>query len=131
MCHENHLCLIPVVILIAALLAGLVIAFASTPAALFPYALATALTILVITGIIVAVCGFLRCSSETCNVTCSAICCLAPVILVTAMLSIVLALIAIAGFSVTPAVNLALGVIYSLIFSTMLVYFVDLFLEIL
>ena len=130
-CLENNLRLLPLVILFAALLAGLTIAFASTPAALFPYALAVALAMLLTTGVLIAVCAFRRESEETCSSVCAAVHCLAPVVMVTALLAIGLALIVIAGFSVTPTVNLVLGVVYALIFSTMSVYFVDMFLEML
>lgn len=131
MCLGKNLWLLPLVILFAALLAGLTIAFASTPALLFPYALAVALGMLLVTGVLIAVCAFHRESMEKCSYVCAAVHCLAPVVMVAALLAIGLALVAIAGFSVTPTVNLVLGIIYALIFSTMSVYFVDMFLEML
>ena len=135
MCEENRLRLIPVVILIAALIAGLIIAFVPTPGAVFPYALLVSLGVLLTTAVITAVCGFRRTLGENdssrCTATCVVLRCLGPIILITAFLSIVLALIVIAGFSITPLINAILGIIYALIFSTMLVYFVDLFLELL
>lgn len=135
MCEENRLRLIPVVILIAALIAGLIIAFVPKPGAVFPFALIVALGVLLTTAVITAVCGFRRTLGESDNNHCTATCvvlrCLGPVILIAAFLSIVFALIAISGFSITPLINAILGIIYALIFSTMLVYFVDLFLELL
>lgn len=131
MCLENHLRLLPLIILFAALLAGLTIAFAATPAALFPYALAVAAAVLLLTAAIAAVCGLQRRTESTCCSACAAVHCLAPTVVGTAIFSIGLALVAIAGFSVSPAVNIALGSIYALIFSAMLVYFGDMVLSML
>lgn len=127
-CLENHLRLLPLIILFAALLAGLTIAFASAPAALFPYALAVATAVLVTTAIIAGVCGLRRATENICRSACAAVHCLAPITIGTAILAIGLALVAIAGFSVSPTVNIILGSLYALLFSAMLVYFGDMFL---
>lgn len=131
MCLENHLRLLPLIILFAALLAGLTIAFASAPAALFPFALAVATAVLIATALVAAACGLRRNTEGTCRYACAAVQCLAPTIIGTSTLAIGLALVVIAGFSVSPLINAILGGIYALIFSAMLVYFGDMFLEML
>ena len=135
MCETIRRKLIPIVILVAALIAGLIIAFVPAPGAVFPFALIVSLGILLTTAVITAVCGLRRTlgdsSDSHCTATCAILRCLGPVILISAFLSVVLALIAIAGLSITPLINVILGIIYALIFSAMLVYFTDLFLELL
>lgn len=138
MCEDNKLRLIPVVIIVAALFSGLII-FSNTPAGLFilfAAALGIAFFILLTTGILAAVCGFQRTSGEPCHnrssVSCFVIRCFGPIILITAVISVILALLVIEGAfaAFSPLINAILGIIYALIFSTMLVFFTGMFLTI-
>lgn len=138
LCEESKLKLIPVVIIVAALLSGLVI-FSNTSAGLFVLfaaALGIAFLTLITTGILVALCGFRRGLGEPAtgrsSVACFVIRCFAPIILITALISVILALLVIEGAfaAFSPLVNAILGIIFAIIFSTMLVYFTGMFLQI-
>jgi hypothetical protein len=139
MCEDSKLKLIPVVIIVAAVLSGLII-FSNTPAGLFivfAAALGIAFLILIVTGVLAAVCGFQRALGESCHnrssVTCFILRCFGPIILITAVISVVLALLVIEGAfaAFSPLINAILGIIFALIFSTMLVFFTGMFLTIL
>jgi hypothetical protein len=138
MCEDTKIKLIPVVIIVAAVIAGLVI-FQNTPAGLFilfAAALGIAFITLVVTGVITALCGFRRTLGEPCNnrssVTCFIIRCYGPIILISAIISVIFALLVIEGAFVafSGLINAILGIIYAIIFSTMLVYFTGMFLNI-
>jgi hypothetical protein len=138
MCEDSKLKLIPVVIIVAAVLSGLII-FSNTPAGLFiafAAALGIAFLILIVTGVLAAVCGFQRALGESCHnrssVTCFILRCFGPIILITAVISVVLALLVIEGAfaAFSPLINAILGIIFALIFSTMLVFFTGMFLTI-
>jgi hypothetical protein len=138
MCEDTKLKLIPVVIIVAAVLSGLVI-FANTPAGLFilfAAALGIAFVILIVTGIIAAACGFRRTLGEPCNsrssITCFLIRCYGPIILITSVISVIAALLVIEGaFALfSGLINAILGIVFAIIFSIMLVYFAGMFLNI-
>ena len=138
MCEDNKLRLIPIVIIVAALLSGLII-FSNTPAGLFvafSAGLYIAFFILIVTGILAAVCGFQRTLGEPCHnrssITCFIIRRFGQVILITAEFSVILSLLVIEGaFSAfSGLINAILGIIFALIFSTMLVFFIGMFLTI-
>ena len=139
MCEDNKLRLIPVVIIVAALFSGLVI-FSNTPAGLFilfAAALGIAFLILLTTGVLAALCGFRRTLGEPCNnrssITCFVIRCFGPIVLISAIISVIFALLVIEGAfaAFSGLINAILGIIYAIIFSIMLVYFTGMFLQIL
>lgn len=140
MCRDLRLRLIPIIILVAGLLSGLVI-FANTPEGLFilfSAALGISFLILLTTGVLAAVCGFQRIRSESSchdhsSLTCFVLRCLGPTVLIAALISVILSLLVIEGaFALfTGLVNAILGIIFALIFSTMLVYFTSMFFTIL
>lgn len=141
MCKDLKLRLIPVIIIVAGVLSGLIIA-SNTPGGLFIFfaaALGVAFLTLCITGILAAICGLQRMHSEPCHdhssLTCYVLRCLGPTVLITALISVIAALLVIEGVFTLAIfaglVNAILGVIFALIFSTMLVYFTSMFVTIL
>lgn len=141
MCRDMKLRLIPVIIIVAGVLSGLIIASntATGLSIIFAAALGIAFLTLCVTGILAAVCGLKRMRSEPCHdnlsLTCYVLRCLGPTVLVTALISVIASLLVIEGvFSLAifaGLVNSILGVIFALIFSTMLVYFTSMFVTIL
>lgn len=140
MCRDLKLRLIPVVIIVAAVFAGLII-FTNTPEGLFVFfaaALGIAFSILVVTGILAAICGLQqrKClkdpgdhDHDRPSPTCFAVRCFGTIILITALIAIIASLLVIEGAfaAFAPIVNAILGIIFAIIFSTMLVYFTGLF----
>lgn len=137
MCEDSKLRLIPVVIIVAAIFSGLVI-FSNPPGGLFTLfaaALGIAFFILLTTGVLAALCGFRRTLGEPCNnrtsITCFIIRCIGPIVLFSAIISVIFALLVIEGAfaAFSGLINAILGIIYAIIFSTMLVYFTGMFLQ--
>lgn len=138
MCEDSKLKLIPVVIIVAAIFSGLVLYSNSVPGglfALFAAALGIAFLTLIITGVIAALCGFRRELGEPCNnrssITCFIIRCFGPIVLISAVISVIFALLVIEGaFALfSGLINAILGIIYAIVFSTMLVYFTGMFMQ--
>lgn len=135
MCQDRFK-LIPVVILVAALIASLIIIFgsgAATFTVLFTVAFVLGLAIIITVGLLAALCGFHRaigdCSGRM-NVTCRTIRCLGPIALIAAALTVIFALIALGGVLLVATADLVIGIILTIVGSTALVYFVAIFLDI-
>ena len=135
MCKNSRLKLLPAVMIAAALLSVLII-FSNTSEGLFivfAAALGMAFLVLAATGLLSAVCGLQRSLGEPCHsrtsVTCLVIRYFGPTVLCTAAVSVLFALPVLEGaFAVfPPLLNSILGVLYALVFSTMLVFFTGMF----
>lgn len=139
MCRDLKLKLIPVIIIVAALFSGLIIYQNTTNGLfiLFAAALGVSFIILIATSILSAICGFKRTHSETCHehssLTCFILSCLGPTVLITALISVIISLLVIEGAfaAFSGLINAILGIVFALIFSTMLVFFTSTFLTIL
>lgn len=130
MCASSHLRLIPVALLLTAALSGFIIN-SSTPEGLMYIAAAAifvALFIFITTGILSALVGFRRGAGETSvmcpNHTGAAIRFYGPIVLISAVVTIIIALLQLAGafLPFAPEVVIVIGVIAALAFSIMIVY---------
>jgi hypothetical protein len=135
MCASSHLRLIPVAMLLAAAMAGLII-FSNTAAGLMYLAaagLVVALLIFIATGVLSALAGFRRGAVDTAalrvNSTGAAIRFYGPIVLISAAVTIILAMLQLAGaFLAFPVgVVIGFGVVAALAFAIMLVYALAMF----
>ena len=135
MCEEEKLKLIPVVILITALIAGLLLAF--PPISFFVvYILlfAAALTLTTVTAVVILICGLIDGDSEfeegrreRRRITCTALRCFGPVILSGGAGTLIFSLIGIGTWfpiCIAAVVNIIIGSLAALFSTITLVYFI-------
>ena len=135
MCEEEKLKLIPVVILIAALIAGLLLAFPCTSfIPVYVLGFCSALMILLLTAVGILICGLLgggpdfeEGRRERLRVTCSALRCFGPVILLAAAGTMIISTIALGTIfpiAFAPILAIIIGSLAALLSTITLVYFI-------